>query len=153
MSHDDLFRICNMTAMAGWLALLASPFVPKLADRVSALVIPALLAIAYTGLILAFWAGAEGGFDSLPNVMLLFTQPEIVLAGWIHYLAFDLFVGAWEVRTARDEGIPFLLVVPCLALTFLFGPAGYLAFTALRTARTAVRSTGLGNLHREGAPR
>lgn len=83
---------------------------------------------------------APGGFDSLPNVMLLFTKPEIALAGWIHYLAFDLFVGAWEVRTARAERIPFPLVVPCLALTFLFGPAGYLAFSTLRAARAAAVS-------------
>ena len=65
----------------------------------------------------------------------LFTSPEIALAGWIHYLAFDLFVGAWEVRTARREGIAFLLVLPCLALTFLFGPAGFLVFSMLRAAR------------------
>jgi hypothetical protein len=140
MSPDDIFRIGNMTAMAGWLALLVSPFAPKLADRVSGLVIPALLSVAYSGLVLAFWSGASGGFDSLPNVMLLFTKPEIALAGWLHYLAFDLFIGAWEVRTARAERIPFLIVVPCLALTFLFGPAGYLAFSALRAARAATLS-------------
>lgn len=73
--------------------------------------------------------------------MQLFTQPEIALAGWVHYLAFDLLIGAWEVRTARAERIPFLVVIPCLALTFLFGPAGYLAFTALRAARAAISST------------
>jgi hypothetical protein len=141
MQPEDIFRICNMTAMAGWLGLLASPFVPKLADRVAGLAVPSLLAVAYAGLVLAFWSGAEGGFDTLANVMRLFTQPEIALAGWIHYLAFDLFVGAWEVRTARAERIPFLLVVPCLALTFLFGPAGFLAFTALRAARAAIPGT------------
>lgn len=140
MNPDDIFRIGNMTAMAGWLVLLASPFAPKLADRVSGLAIPALLSVAYAGLVLAFWSGAPGGFDSLPNVMLLFTKPEIALAGWIHYLAFDLFIGGWEVRTARAERIPFLLVVPCLALTFLFGPAGYLAFSTLRAARAAAVS-------------
>jgi hypothetical protein len=66
----------------------------------------------------------------------------LLLAGWLHYLAFDLFVGAWEVRTARAAAIPFLLVVPCLGLTFLFGPAGLLAFLVLaasfRAARPAV---------------
>lgn len=141
MAPDDLFGICNMTAMAGWLALLASPFAPKLADRISGLAIPALLSTAYAGLVLAFWSGAPGGFDSLPNVMLLFTVPQVALAGWIHYLAFDLFIGAWEVRTARAERIPFLIVVPCLALTFLFGPAGFLAFSALRAARAVTRTT------------
>ena len=110
------------------------------ADRYAGL----LLAIAYAGLVLAFWSGAEGGFDTLPNVMQLFTQPEIALAGRIHYLAFDLLIGAWEVRTARAERIPFLAVVPCLALTFLFGPAGFLAFTALRAARAAIPTASHG---------
>jgi hypothetical protein len=81
---------------------------------------------------MAHWAGAEGGFDTLANVMLLFDNPAIALAGWLHYLAFDLFVGAWITRTARAEGIAHLFILPCLALTFLFGPAGYLAFTGLR---------------------
>lgn len=154
MNLDGIFQTCSMIAMAGWLVLLASPFLPRLADHICALAIPALLAIAYSGLILASWTGAEGGFDSLPNVMLLFTQPEIVLAGWIHYLAFDLFVGAWEVRTARAERVPFLLVIPCLALTFLFGPAGYLAFSALRAARAAARSAGgLADPHTGGTSR
>ncbi len=134
MDNDFLFQVASITAMAGWLVLLASPFTPRWTDRIPELAIPLLLAIAYAGLILAFWGQAEGGFDSLENVMKLFTQPHVVLAGWIHYLAFDLFVGAWEVRTARREGIFFLLVVPCLALTFMFGPAGFLAFTALRGA-------------------
>ena len=148
MQPDDIFRISNIMAMAGWLSLLASPLYPKAADRVAALVVPLLLAVAYSGLVLAFWSGAEGGFDSLPNVMRLFTQPEIALAGWIHYLAFDLLIGAWEARTARAERIPFLAVVPCLALTFLFGPAGYLAFTALRAARAAATSTARAEVTR-----
>jgi hypothetical protein len=136
MTLDTLFQLCSTTVMVGWLALLASPIVPTLADRVSGLLIPTLLAILYAGLVMAFWTRAQGGFDSLPNVMRLFTSPEIALAGWIHYLAFDLFIGAWEVRTAREDRIPFILVVPCLLLTFLFGPAGYLAFVSLRAART-----------------
>ncbi|MFM7446101.1 MAG: ABA4-like family protein, partial [Tabrizicola sp.] len=102
------------------------------AQVVSAMAIPLLLALAYTGLILAFWWEAPGGFGSLPEVQALFTHPHIALAGWVHYLAFDLFVGSWEVRTARAEGIPHWAVIPCLILTFLFGPAGLLAFAILR---------------------
>lgn len=134
MTPETMFQIANMTALGGWLVLLASPFIPKLSDMVSGLAIPVLLGAAYAGLILAFWGGAEGGFDSLDNVASLFATKELLLAGWIHYLAFDLFVGAWEVRTARAERIPFLLVVPCLLLTFLFGPVGLLLFLALRAA-------------------
>jgi hypothetical protein len=135
MTPETIFQIANLTALAGWVALLASPFAPALADRVAGIAIPLLLAVAYAGLVLAFFGQAEGGFDTLANVMRLFTIPEAVLAGWLHYLAFDLFIGAWQVRTARAEGIAFALVVPCLALTFMFGPAGLLAFMVIRAAR------------------
>jgi hypothetical protein len=135
MNPDTLFQYANTTAMLGWLSLLASPVIANWTDRISGTLVPLLLAVAYTGLVLAFWSGAQGGFDSLANVEKLFRTREVVLAGWIHYLAFDLFIGAWEVRTARAERIPFVLVVPCLALTFLFGPAGLLAFQSLRLVR------------------
>lgn len=132
MSPDQMFQIANPLALLGWLALLASPLAPRVAQAVAAAAIPLLLSLAYAGLVLAFWSSAPGGFGSLPEVMQLFTHPQIALAGWLHYLAFDLFLGAWEVRTARAEGIPHWAVIPCLILTFLFGPAGLLAFAILR---------------------
>ena len=100
---------------------------------------PALLSLAYTALVLGFWTRASGGFGSLADVQLLFQTPQILLAGWVHYLAFDLFIGAWIVRTARTEGLNFVFVVPLLPLTFLFGPAGFLAFTLIRVARGTLR--------------
>ena len=135
MNPDTLFPFANLTAMAGWVALLASPFIPRVSDAIASTVIPLLLAVAYAGLVLAFWAGAQGGFDTLANVGLLFQTREMLLAGWLHYLAFDLFVGAWVARTARVEGVSFFLVVPCLALTFLFGPVGFLLFSSIRAVR------------------
>ena len=132
MTPDQLFQLANPLALLGWLVLLASPVVPRAAQTISAAAIPLLLALAYTGLVLAFWSEAPGGFRTLPEVQALFTHPHIALAGWVHYLAFDLFLGAWAVRTARAEGIPHWAVIPCLVLTFLFGPAGLLAFAILR---------------------
>jgi hypothetical protein len=134
VNTDTLFSLFGMVAMAGWLSLLASPLMPRLVDRIAGILIPALLAVAYAGLVLAFWSSAKGGFDSLDNVAALFQTRELLLAGWIHYLAFDLFVGAWIARTARQASVPFWLVVPCLVLTFLFGPAGLLTFLAIRMA-------------------
>ncbi|KGF68022.1 hypothetical protein LL06_19105 [Hoeflea sp. BAL378] len=132
MPPETLFQIANPVAMAGWLALAISPFAPRPTLIAAGLVVPVLLSLAYAALILANWSGAEGGFGSLAEVMLLFTNPAIALAGWLHYLAFDLFVGAWEVRAARRASIPHLLVLPCLVLTFLFGPVGLMAFLGLR---------------------
>jgi hypothetical protein len=75
----------------------------------------------------------EGGsFATLPGVMALFTSPYVALAGWVHYLVFDLFVGAWEVRDAQRLGIRHAVVVPCLVMTFLLGPSGLLAWMGVR---------------------
>jgi hypothetical protein len=136
MGLDQIFDLANTTALAGWLVLLASPFAPRWADRIGGYAIPFLLSAGYTTLILVYFGGAEGGFGSLDGVVALFGQPEAVLIGWIHFLAFDLFIGGWEVRTARAERIPFLLVVPCLVFTFLLGPIGLLLFLILRAVRT-----------------
>ncbi|MFT4720908.1 MAG: hypothetical protein ACI9SB_002081 [Candidatus Azotimanducaceae bacterium] len=81
----------------------------------------------------------EGGsFTSLQAVMTLFTSPYAALAGWIHYLAFDLFLGVWQVRDAQRRRVNHFAVISCLILTFLAGPAGLLLYFIARllTART-----------------
>lgn len=141
MTPDSLFQIANPLALLGWLALVFAPFWPRWSERVAGLVIPLILAVGYAALVLVYWTRAPGGFGSLPDVMALFTAPGVALAGWVHYLAFDLLIGAWMNRSARTEGIPHLFVLPCLLLTFLFGPAGFLAFTALRAIFAARAAT------------
>ena len=134
MTPDTLFQIANPIAMLGWIALAFAPLAPRTTDIVAVFIIPLILSLGYSALILAYWAGATGGYGSLPDVMALFINPHIALAGWVHYLAFDLFIGAWATRTARAENIPHLLMLPHLVLIFLFGPAGFLTFLAMRLA-------------------
>jgi len=65
-------------------------------------------------------------------VSRLFSDPWVLLAGWVHYLAFDLVVGARVARDAVERGVSRWLVVPCLVLTLMFGPAGFLAYSIAR---------------------
>lgn len=132
MSMETLFAISSPIAMLGWIALIISPIIPKWSDRIATYISPGLLSLAYMSLILAFWANAEGGFDTLANVQLLFTQSEIAMAGWLHYLAFDLFMGAWIVREARKASISHWFIIPILPMTLLFGPIGFVLFLALK---------------------
>ena len=135
MTADALFRLCNSVAMAGWLLLVVTGWSTRASRIISSLItgllVPALLSGFYLVLILTHWSGHKGGFNSLSAVMLLFTDHWLVLAGWVHYLAFDLFIGSWQVRDARRNRVPFLLVLPCLLLTFLFGPIGLLLYLFL----------------------
>lgn len=136
MDMETVFTFTNVLALAGWLALLLAPRAPRFADKIAGVIIPALLGIAYLMLASVFFTFTEGGFDSLANVMVLFDNPQAVMAGWLHYLAFDLFIGAWQVRQARQIGIRHLVLLPALILTFLLGPIGLLVFFAIRYFKT-----------------
>ena len=132
MSPEQIFSLCGMLATAGWLLLVFLPRWRWTARLVCPVLIPASLALVYLWLVATTFGRTPGGFGSLAEVYLLFGNPRALLAGWIHYLAFDLFVGAWEVRDAQRAGVHHLLVVPCLLLTFLLGPVGLLLYLALR---------------------
>jgi len=134
MSLETIFSICTTLVLPGWLLLVFAPRWKWTARFIAACLLPLALAVVYLFLVATHFGQSEGGFSSLAEVSLLFRNPHNLLAGWIHYLAFDLFVGAWEVRDAGRLGIRHLLVVPCLALTFLFGPVGLLLYFALRFA-------------------
>jgi hypothetical protein len=133
---ETVFSITSTTAMVAWVALIAARFIPafrRWVDPAVGYVVPALLSVAYGVLLLGYWGQSEGGgFVSLASVTALFAVPELLLAGWIHYLAFDLFVGAWIARNGSVEGVSPLVLTPILLATFLAGPIGYLAYALLR---------------------
>ncbi len=132
MNAEQIFSLVSPAAMIGWIMLIAGPrwkFTNKL---VLSGIIPLLLSVAYLVIIVMFFGQSEGGFGSLKGVMTLFTNEWVVLAGWIHYLAFDLFVGSWEVKDSQANGISHWFVIPCLLLTFFLGPIGFLLYHVLR---------------------
>jgi hypothetical protein len=143
MSAEQIFSLANFVAICGWLLLIALPAKKWVTRLVSGAAIPGLLAALYVAIIATNLRGSEGGFSSLPDVALLFSNPWLLLAGWIHYLAFDLLIGSWEVRDARQRGIPHWFVVPCLIPTFLFGPAGWLLYLGVRSAASREGQAGV----------
>ena len=136
MTPQHVFSIANLVAVAGWLILIVAGRARWAAGLVTGAVLPLLFATLYGALIIAHLGGTHGGFGSLAAVQELFSNPWLLLAGWVHYLAFDLFVGSWQVRDAQERRIPHLAVVPGLILTFLFGPLGLLLYFTIRLAAT-----------------
>ncbi len=136
VSPATLFTLGNLIALTGWIALLIALFAPaarRIALGWAGAILPTLLGAAYVALLVGGRnAFAEGGFGSIAEVRALFAHDAALTAGWLHYLAFDLFVGSWIAREGLARGINRLLVLTCLPLTFLFGPAGLLLFLALR---------------------
>ncbi len=132
MQPGILFQIVNLLVLPGCALLLFAPGW-RWTQAIASVILPLVLACVYVvTLTSALAGGAGGGFGSLAGVAELFRNPMALLAGWIHYLAFDLFIGSWQVRDARRRGLSRWLVSPCLILTFLFGPAGLLLYFGLR---------------------
>lgn len=135
---QSLFQMGNLLAMVGWLALVVSLFWRGGRGPIqlfTGLIAPTIFAVVYVWLMVAHWGGAQGGgFSSITQVRALFAYDPTLVAGWVHYLAFDLFVGTWIAREGLKSGVWSVLLIPCLLLTFMFGPAGLLLFLALRLA-------------------
>jgi hypothetical protein len=141
MALETWFWIAHAVALAGWAPLVFWPSRGPMPVRI-ARGAAAVLAVGYA--ILFFAHGSEGSElaanYSLEGVGAFFDAPALLLLGWVHYLAFDLFVGAWEAEEAQRLSIPRALLVLCLLLTFLLGPLGLLAFLAARGARNSIAS-------------
>lgn len=131
-----LYLVFSWGMVPFWLLLAVAPRARLTMRSVHFGALPMSLAVAYGLLLFTEPSGnPDSNMLSLDGVMAIFDQPQTVVAAWLHYLIFDLFVGAWEVRDAARRGIPHWQVIPCLVLTFLFGPLGLLAYLTLRLAR------------------
>ena len=134
MNHDQIFQFASLPMAFGWGLLCAALLGPvrwqSLALTVGGRVMPLLLCVGYV-IVLASSRGAPGGFSSLSDVGVLFSSKGPLLAGWIHFLAFDLLIGRWQVDRVLAIGRPMLLRVLtlfCLFATLMFGPLGLLLF-------------------------
>jgi hypothetical protein len=126
---EDLFRIANMSVLPGWLLLFVAPRW-KWTQRYCTLFVPLALGLFYAWLLRD--GLGDGDFGSLAGVMKLFAMPQAAFAGWVHYLIFDLFIGAWEARDAQRLGISRWLVLPCQFMTLMLGPIGLALYLLMR---------------------
>ena len=131
MTNDYVtyFSWFNQLAMLGWALLLFSPKRWNWLIITTGIVIPIILGIAYAGLMLAHMSNVtDGGYNSLSQVKALLSNDAVLLAGWAHYLCFDLIVATLIARESDKAGIVRLVQIPILLGTFLYGPAGMVLF-------------------------
>jgi hypothetical protein len=131
-----MFRIANMLALLGWLSLgtgIAFHW-HRLRTLLAGRAIPLVLSAGYVAILGAHWSQGSGSFSSLAGVASLFQSPWLLLAGWVHYLAFDLFIGTWIAGDADAIQAPRWIMIIVLPAVFLFGPAGFLLWFLLKAS-------------------
>ena len=132
MTPEKVFRIVNTIVLLPWLLMIIAPNAEITKTVITSNAFPLILAIIYAIYIVKTFGKSSGNFMTLESVEKLFSKREVLLAGWIHYLVFDLFIGAWEWRDALQHDISQWILAPCLILTLMFGPVGYLVYFVLR---------------------
>ena len=136
MTPAEVFSISNFIAMLMWILMIVLPKWKATRFLIDHKIIPLILSLLYAIYIfLAMQTGGGMDFGSLASVMALFTEENAVLAGWVHYLAFDLLVGMWMIDENKKLGIHPLLMAPCLFATFMLGPVGFLLFMGIRSVK------------------
>ena len=128
------FEVSSTVVLPFWALMILLPRA-RLTERVMrAPWAPALLALLYAVLVLPR-AGSLLPLlaqPELPAIAALLGTPEGATIGWVHFLAFDLFVGRWAYLDARERGLSPWLMAPVLLLTLLMGPLGLLAYLGAR---------------------
>lgn len=125
MSAETLFSLVNMAVLPGWLILIFAPRQWPVLNAIPRLVIPLGLSLVYVVLVLVHFSDAGGGYGSLADVRTLFASDLVLVAGWVHYLAFDLFVAGIAADRMDRAGIDRVHQGFILPVIFLFGPFGF----------------------------
>lgn len=131
-SADEMFSYANQLALIGWVVLIFFPRRWRPIVWIPQFIIPGILSLGYGTIILVTFASGEGDFGSIEGVRSLFENDWALLAGWVHYLAFDMFVGAWIALRSDEARIPRVIQAVFLVLTFMLGPLGLALFLATR---------------------
>ncbi|MFT6209890.1 MAG: hypothetical protein ACJAYA_000534 [Bacteroidia bacterium] len=134
MNWDLFYKIANASVIPAWALLAIVPNHVITKKLVHSGFWTVAISVVYVFLFF-YCLGGEGGMDTLQNLKISFQRDEVLLLGWVHYLAFDLFIGAWISRDARTIGLHHLVVLPMLFLTLFAGPVGLLVYLTTKATR------------------
>ena len=130
-----LYGVVTALAVIGWLSLIIFPRSSWSNFWLAGLAIPVLLSLVYMAVLLMFWfippGTAFSQFLSLGGLYKMYANPGLLLVSWINILSMDLVAGAWMARKAAQIRMPYLYLLPCLVLTFVFAGFGFSLFAII----------------------
>jgi hypothetical protein len=131
MPYESIFNIFNSGIIVFWVLLLVFPqrgFTQKIIVYPW---IPLVIAMGYLYFLSTATGTFSADFTSLGGLTEMFqnANPRGVAAGWLHYLAFDFWVGCWMLKNSQEKGIKHLWMILPMLSTFMLGPVGILLYT------------------------
>jgi len=128
-SWQAAFLAANTAAFWGWVILILAPRDRDWLNAIPGFWLPLVVSAGYTAVLISQVAGGDlgGGVDyfTLDGVRALASSDAILTAGWMHVVAFDLFVGAWAAQRMDAAALSRLVQTPILLAIFVAGPLGF----------------------------
>jgi hypothetical protein len=142
MAWSALFNATNAIALVAWALLILGPRGPRTAAIILYFGV-GLLCLAYAAMYPAQVRGIlQGDMTGIAGIKALFQNDGVVVLGWTHYLAFDLFIGQWIAKDADHKGFSRIAQAPILLLTLFAGPIGLLIWLVIRERRARAATRG-----------
>ena len=129
---DALYGLTGMLIIICWGLLILHPDRSSRWIAVPKFAVPTLFGLIYAGIMMVRFFDSGGGYGSIAAVRALFAHDDILLAGWLHYLAYDFFVGVWIAEQADRIGLSRQIQALILVTAFMFPPMGLVLFLATR---------------------
>ncbi len=132
----SLFRLSNLLVLPLWALMILAPRWRWTTRIMQSALVSAAPAILYAALVLPrlgeIWPAVSR--PTLNEVVALLGSPAGATIAWVHFLAFDLFVGRWIYLDSRERRVSAWFVAPVLFLTLMLVPAGFLLYLVVRSA-------------------
>jgi hypothetical protein len=136
---ETIFSLGNLVILPFWVLMIFAPrweWTRRIMGSAWVAAPPAVLYVAMFGALLMGVGGGLafdfGAFGSAAGVAALLGDPFGATVGWMHFLAFDLFVGRWIYLDSQARGLSPWLVGPILFFTLMAGPVGFLAYLVVQ---------------------
>jgi hypothetical protein len=130
----SIFRLSNLLVLPLWVLMILLPRWRWTVRIMRSPLISAAPALLYAALVLPrldeIWPAVTR--PTLSGIAGLLGSAAGATIAWVHFLAFDLFVGRWIYLDSRERRLSAWLMAPVLFLTLMLGPAGFLLYLVVR---------------------
>jgi Domain of unknown function (DUF4281) len=141
---DSVFRLSNFLVLPFWAFMILLPGWRWTERIIRSPLVSLAPAVVYGTLVLPrltqIWPALAR--PTLGGVAALLGSPTGATIAWLHFLAFDLFVGRWIYLDSRERQVSGWFMAPVLFLTLMLGPAGFLLYLPARSVSQAARVAG-----------
>lgn len=131
---SQLFSLGGLLVLPFWFAMIVLPRWGVTRRVMQSPLVSAGAAALYLALVLPrlgeILPVVSGG--PLAAVAALLGSPVGATIAWVHFLAFDLFVGRWAYLDSQERSVHPLVMAPVLLGVFMLGPIGYLFYLGTR---------------------